>query len=84
MSGDRKPVSIVAWVLMGLSVLILYPLSIGPYAWLAKNVLPVWVYEWTGWVYDPIWWYAWRDHRFGNFLRWYLQIWGVTGTFLDA
>jgi hypothetical protein len=77
MSNHHKPMPANAWVFVGIALLILYPLSTGPFAWLSENVMPDWFGEWLAWAYYPLWWAFEKNHDLAEWMLWYISLWGV-------
>ncbi len=55
MTETRKQRRWGLWLVVGLAIVVAYPLSYGPYIWLIwHGFMPAWVYQWTIGFYYPL------------------------------
>lgn len=79
MSDSRAPTSTsrtTTYAVAATAVFVLYPLSIGPAAWLDKHsIFPRTVMDAILWIYYPLDVLYLKSSHFQKILDWYLELW---------
>lgn len=77
MEDKRKPKRWLLWLVVGLTVLVAYPLSYGPYNWLYDSpLIPGPVHACLDWFYSPLGWVLLSGPKWASDpLLWYCNVW---------
>lgn len=76
MEEKRKPKRWVLWLVVGLVLLVAYPLSIGPFRWCeVHGVISRPMFKAVRVVYVPVNWLIPHKSLMGKWLEWYINLW---------
>lgn len=81
MEEKRKPKRWLMWLVVGLLLLIAYPLSLGPVRWAAQHISVSGngiIAQCLEVFYSPLVWLVWNDIQpVADWLDWYSEVWQI-------